>query len=175
MRVFKLAGLIIAASVLSGCATLDGLGGTSASPDQAYLKTSARLPGTVVMPGVQYRVLKSGPATGVHPKLSDDVTVHYEGRLVNGEVFDSSFKRGAPSTFPLKKLIPGWEVAVRMMRPGDEWEIVIPSDMAYGSLVRGPIPANSTLIFRIQLISAQAPAPEGKPEAKPEAKPAAKK
>ncbi|MFN3230201.1 MAG: FKBP-type peptidyl-prolyl cis-trans isomerase, partial [Asticcacaulis sp.] len=104
MRVYKLAGLLIAASVLSGCATLDGLGGQSPNPNLAYLKSSARLPGTVVMPGIQYRVLKSGPEKGEHPKLSDDVTVHYEGRMVNGEVFDSSFKRGTPSTFPLKKL-----------------------------------------------------------------------
>ena len=70
-------------------------------------------------------------------------------------MFDSSFKRGEPNTFPLRPLIPGWTIALQQMRPGDEWIIYVPPEMAYGAEDKGPIPANSVLIFRIQLISAQ--------------------
>ncbi|MGH6780563.1 MAG: FKBP-type peptidyl-prolyl cis-trans isomerase [Sphingomonadaceae bacterium] len=130
-----------------------------------YLKKNARKKGVVALPGLQYEIVKSGPADGVPPKLSDDVTVHYEGKLVSGEVFDSSFTKGEPVTFPLRQLIPGWGTALRLMRPGDEWIVSVPAEMAYGAAGVGPIPGNSVLIFRIQLIS-------HKPAAKPTPPPA---
>lgn len=140
------------------------------TPAQSMTGAVAAAPakaGTVVtLPGLRYEIVKSGPVEGAHPKLSDDVTVHYEGRLADGTVFDSTFTKGAPATMPLRPLIPGWGIALRLMRPGDEWIITLPPEMAYGETGIGPIPANSTLIFRIQLIShkptpkpAPAPAP----------------
>ncbi len=126
-----------------------------AVPAAEFLARNAKAKGVTVMPALQYQVVRSGPADGAHPKLSDDVTVHYEGKLTTGEVFDSSFKRGEPNTFPLRPLIPGWTIALQQMRPGDEWIVYVPPEMAYGAEDKGPIPANSVLIFRIQLISAQ--------------------
>lgn len=140
----------------------------AASPaGDAYLARNAKARGVVVMPGIQYQVLASGPATGPHPKLSDNVTVDYEGKLIDGTVFDSSFKRGQPATFPLKMLIPGWETALRLMRPGDEWLVTIPAELAYGTPSKHPdvIPDDSVLVFRIKLISVQAPPPAAPPPA----------
>ena len=104
--------------------------------------------------GLQYRVLRSGPATGLKPKLGDEVKVHYEGKLLNGETFDSSFERGAPTVFTLRNggLIKGWIEALQLMRPGDEWQVYIPGDLAYGADGKGPIPPNAVLVFKIELI-----------------------
>ena len=125
----------------------------SSDTNAAWLESNAKKKGVVTLPGLQYEIVTSGPADGMHPKLSDDITVHYEGRLVDGTVFDSSFAKGEPVTFPLRPLIPGWGIALRLMRPGDEWVITMPPEMAYGAAGIGPIPANSALIFRIRLIS----------------------
>jgi len=133
-----------------------------ASADATYLTQNAKKAGVVSLPALQYEILKSGPANGIPPKLSDDVTVHYEGKLVDGTVFDSSFAKGEPVTFPLRPLIPGWGIALRLMRPGDEWIITVPSEMAYGAAGVGPIPGHATLIFRIQLISHK-PTPKPSP------------
>ncbi len=130
-------------------------GAAWAGPD--YLAEHAVRPGVVVMPGLQYEVLASGPAEGAHPRLSDQITVHYEGRLVSGEVFDSSFEK-EPVTFPLRGLIPGWVTALRMMRPGDEWELTLPPELAYGARGVGPIPPDAVLIFRIRLLEVTPPA-----------------
>jgi FKBP-type peptidyl-prolyl cis-trans isomerase len=81
------------------------------------------------------------------------VTIHYVGRFIDGRVFDSSRARGAPATFPLSRLIKGWQEGVPMMRAGETWEFVIPSKIAYGARYRDPIPANSTLLFEIELIA----------------------
>lgn len=81
------------------------------------------------------------------------MTVHYEGRLTDGTVFDSSYERGQPATFPSDRLIPGWVEILPMMSVGDEWEIVIPSELAYGPRgAGGSIPPNSTLIFKLELL-----------------------
>ena len=117
----------------------------------------ARAGATVVLPGLQYQVVRSGPSDGEHPRMSGTVTVHYEGKLPNGEIFDSSFQRGTPATFKGREVIPGWQVALRLMRPGDEWIVTIPPELAYGAKGAGPIPPNSPLIFRMQLISATPP------------------
>ena len=78
--------------------------------------------------------------------------VNYEGSLLSGEVFDSSFKKGEPATFPLDEVIPGWTEVMQLMRPGDEWLVWIPPQLGYGEESKGPIPANSVLKFRVQLI-----------------------
>ncbi|WP_430446739.1 FKBP-type peptidyl-prolyl cis-trans isomerase [Sphingorhabdus contaminans] len=125
---------------------------TESENSASFMKRNAKSKNVVVLPGLQYRVVKSGPAEGVSPKTSDLVAVHYEGRLPSGEIFDSSLKRGAPENLEVRKLIPGWQVALKLMRPGDEWEIFVPAELAYGSKGAGPIPPDSALIFRIQLI-----------------------
>lgn len=101
--------------------------------------------------GILYRVLKSGK--GSSPAATDTVTVHYTGKLINGEVFDSSYIRNQPATFPLNRVIKGWSIAVQNMKPGDKWEVVIPSELAYGERGAGSsIGPNETLIFIIELL-----------------------
>ena len=83
---------------------------------------------------------------------SDLIKVHYEGKLVDGTVFDSSFQRGKPALMPLGGLVPGWMEALPLMHPGDEWVLYLPPDLGYGADGQGPIPPNSVLIFRLQLL-----------------------
>ena len=90
--------------------------------------------------------------TGKVPAVGDTVTVHYKGTLVDGTEFDSSVRRGQPATFPLRALIPAWQLAVPMMTVGDTIEIATPADLAYGPTGRGPIPGGATLLFRIELL-----------------------
>jgi|WetSurMetagenome_2_1015567.scaffolds.fasta_scaffold73972_3 FKBP-type peptidyl-prolyl cis-trans isomerase len=120
----------------------------------AFMAQNALADGVRSLPsGVQYKILKSGAATGAHPTPEDQVTVNYEGALLNGQIFDSSYKSGKPVTFQLKGLIPGWIDAVQMMRPGDEWILYVPPSLGYGAEQKGPIPANSVLVFRLELVS----------------------
>ena len=101
--------------------------------------------------GLQYMVLKEG--TGAKPGPTDEVTVHYTGKLLNGTVFDSSVERGEPATFPLDKVIPGWTEGLQLMSEGAKYRLFIPSELAYGSKGAGDqILPNSTLIFDVELI-----------------------
>ncbi|MFN3990692.1 MAG: FKBP-type peptidyl-prolyl cis-trans isomerase [Erythrobacter sp.] len=102
--------------------------------------------------GVRWRWL-TYVASPSKPSLADVVTVHYEGRLLDGTVFDSSYARGTPATFPLARLVRGWQIAIPEMGVGETIEIAIPADMAYGPVGRGPIPGNATLIFKVELIA----------------------
>ena len=86
------------------------------------------------------------------PTIADDITIHYEGKLIDGTVFDSSYERGEPATFPLGRLIPGWQAAIPQMAVGETIEIAIPADLAYGAEGGGPIPGNATLIFKVELL-----------------------
>ncbi|WP_281299819.1 MULTISPECIES: FKBP-type peptidyl-prolyl cis-trans isomerase [unclassified Iodidimonas] len=104
--------------------------------------------------GVLYKVLEDGD--GPSPVSGDIVTVHYEGKLIDGSVFDSSYQRGAPATFPSDRLIRGWVEILPMMDVGDKWEIAIPSDLAYGASGAGErIPPNSTLVFILELLDVE--------------------
>jgi peptidylprolyl isomerase/FKBP-type peptidyl-prolyl cis-trans isomerase FklB len=141
-----------AALALGACAET-GLGPATRSAAGAD-PLSVGAPGVVALGGLRYRVLKSGAATGSHPRRSDEIVVRYEGRLTNGRVFDSSASdKSGTATFPLGKLIPGWVAALQLMRPGDEWLIHIPSYLAYGEKGVGPIPANADLVFKVELVS----------------------
>ncbi len=101
--------------------------------------------------GLWYYVLEEGE--GAQPQPSDRVTVHYEGWFPNGEIFDSSIERGTPATFGLDQVIPGWTEGVGMMRQGGKRLLIIPGAIAYGQQARGPIPANATLVFEVELIN----------------------
>jgi FKBP-type peptidyl-prolyl cis-trans isomerase FklB len=120
---------------------------------QAFLAKNAKAPGVITTAsGLQYKVTTSGPKTGPSPKVGDIVKVHYEGKLLNGTVFDSSFERGQAAIMPAEGLIPGWLEALPLMHVGDEWTLWIPANLAYGEREAGPIPANSVLVFRLKLI-----------------------
>lgn len=120
---------------------------------KAFLEKNAKAPGVITLPsGLQYKIVTSGPKTGPSPKLGDIVKVHYEGKLLDGTVFDSSFARGKAAIMPADGLIQGWLDVLPMMKVGDEWVLYIPSDLAYGSRDMGEIPPDSTLVFRLQLV-----------------------
>jgi FKBP-type peptidyl-prolyl cis-trans isomerase len=109
--------------------------------------------------GLRYRKV-SGRASGPRPAPTDTVTIHYAGRFIDGAEFDSSVARGEPATFPLPRLIRGWQEGVPMMAVGDRYEFAIPYTLAYGYAGRGPIPGGATLLFTIDLIAIAPPAPQ---------------
>lgn len=128
------------------------------TPDQTYLEENKSKDGVkVTESGLQYRVVEAG--NGATPTAEDIVTVHYSGRLVDGTEFDSSYKRGEPAQFPAGRLIPGWTEALLLMSVGDKWELVIPSDIAYGDAgAGGIIPGGATLVFDIELLDTKSEA-----------------
>lgn len=101
--------------------------------------------------GLQYEVIKK--AEGAQPKVSDVVSVHYQGTLVDGSIFDSSIERGEPVEFPVGGVIPGWVEGLQLMKVGEKYKFYIPSELAYGAQSPTPaIPANSTLVFEVELL-----------------------
>lgn len=107
----------------------------------------------VTKSGLQYKVVKSG--SGKSPTESEFVVVEYTGKLVDGTVFDSTDKHGEPASFPVNGVIPGWQEALKMMKVGDEWNIVVPYDLAYGETGQGTIGPNQALIFDVKLLGVQ--------------------
>lgn len=104
--------------------------------------------------GLQYKVIKSGNASGKPPGPRDTVKVHYHGTLPDGSVFDSSVDRGEPVSFPVDGVIPGWTEALQLMKEGDKWQIVIPAKLAYGENGAPPkIGPNTALVFDVELLS----------------------
>jgi FKBP-type peptidyl-prolyl cis-trans isomerase FkpA len=101
--------------------------------------------------GLRWRRVK-GDGSGKHPLVTDTVTLHYAGTFIDGSTFDSSYDRGEPATFPLNRLIKGWQVAVPLMGVGDIFEIAIPANLGYGFAGKGPIPGGATLLFKIELL-----------------------
>ncbi len=119
---------------------------------EAFLKENGAREGVkTTETGLQYEVIEEG--NGATPKAGDDVTVHYTGKLIDGTVFDSSVERGAPATFGVTQVIPGWVEALQMMKEGAKWRLFIPSNLAYGPNGAGNvIGPNATLIFDVELI-----------------------
>ncbi len=119
-----------------------------------FLAANAKLPGVVTRrSGLQFKVLKAG--TGATPKSTDTVTVHYKGTLLNGTEFDSSYKRGEPAKFPVTGVIAGWIEAIQLMKVGGHWRLFIPANLAYKDRAQSGIPANSALIFEVELLATQ--------------------
>ena len=119
---------------------------------EEFLAQNAKQEGVVTLPsGLQYKVLKSG--NGATPKASDSVECHYEGRLISGTVFDSSYQRGETATFGVTQVIAGWVEALQLMKEGDKWQLYIPYNLAYGERgVGAQIPPFATLIFDVELV-----------------------
>jgi FKBP-type peptidyl-prolyl cis-trans isomerase len=118
-----------------------------------YLYTLKASDGWASTPsGLRYRKVKDGAGEG-RPKPTDTVTIHYTGRFIDGREFDSSVTRGTPATFPLPRLIMGWQEGVPLMEVGDTFEFAIPYHLAYGPAGKGPIPGGSTLLFTVELIA----------------------
>lgn len=122
------------------------------SEGKAFLEENAKKEGVVTTKsGLQYEILAEG--TGKQPKATDTVRCHYEGSLINGSVFDSSYKRGEPAEFGLNQVIPGWTEGVQLMKEGAKYRFYIPYLLGYGENGAGSsIPPYSTLIFDVELI-----------------------
>ena len=126
--------------------------GANKKAGEAFLLENAKKEGVKVLPsGLQYKVLVEGH--GPVATTSDKVTVHYEGRLIDGKVFDSSYKRGEPTTFRPSQVIKGWTEALTMMPAGSKWQLYIPQELGYGSRDMGKIPAYSTLVFDVEVLT----------------------
>jgi peptidylprolyl isomerase/FKBP-type peptidyl-prolyl cis-trans isomerase FklB len=146
--------LVSAVLVLTGCARAAP---PAAAPSAAFLAKNAKAPSVkVTASGLQYKVLTSGPADGVPPGPTDEVKVNYEGKLIDGTVFDSSYERGEPAVLSVDRVIPAWTEVLQMMKPGDTWMIYVPAVLGYGDEGAGDkIPGGAALIFKIELISVQ--------------------
>lgn len=120
---------------------------------QAFLEENKTKEGVVTLSsGLQYKVLASGD--GPSPTMLDIVTTHYKGYFIDGRVFDSTYERDKPQTFPVSRVIPGWSEALKLMKTGDKWQIFVPSYLAYGEMGFGnEIPPNATLIFEMELLN----------------------
>jgi len=134
-------------------ASAEAAGAQNLKAGQDYLAKVAKEPGVVTLPsGLMYRLVSRTDVNGAQPTINDAVTIDYEGKLIDGHVFDSSFARGAPATFPLGRLIEAWKIAIPLMHKGDEIILYTPPNLGYGAQDGGEIPPNSVLIFRIRLI-----------------------
>lgn len=134
------------------------LAAKSLEDGQAFLAANKTNKGVVALPsGLQYKVLQEGKE-GPSPKLNESVTVQYRGTLIDGTEFDSSLRRGEPTTLNVNGVIPGWTEALQRMKVGSKWQIFVPAGLAYGERRFGRIPPNSALIFELELVSIGDPA-----------------
>src|SRR5438309_513809 len=154
------------------------LGEKNKTDGAKFLEDNKKKPGVkTTASGLQYKVEKEG--TGSQPKATDMVTVNYRGTLIDGTEFDSSYKRGQPATFPVNGVIKGWTEALQLMKVGSKYQVVVPSNLAYGERSVSPeIGPNATLIFEVELLDAKpppTPAPQGSQKAPPPPSPSPKK
>ena len=128
-------------------------GNENKTKGDAFLAANKTKDGVVTLPsGLQYKIIT--PGTGPKPSATDTVVCNYRGTLIDGTEFDASSKHGGPQTFPVNQVIPGWTEALQLMPVGSKWQLVIPSNLAYGAHSPGdPIGPDSTLVFDIELVS----------------------
>ena len=125
--------------------------GANRTAGEEFLKKNAKADSVkTTASGLQYKILTKG--TGEIPQATDKVKVHYEGHLIDGTEFDSSYKRDKPTTFPANEVIKGWTEALTMMPVGSKWMLYIPQELAYGDREQNKIPPFSTLIFTVELL-----------------------
>lgn len=124
---------------------------TNRQAGEKFLEANKAKPGVVAtQSNLQYKILEKG--TGVKPGPKDIVTVEYEGKLIDGTVFDSTKKHGRPATFAVNEVIPGWVEALQLMPVGSKWELYIPAPLAYGENAPAEIGPNQTLLFTVKLL-----------------------
>jgi FKBP-type peptidyl-prolyl cis-trans isomerase len=150
----KLLLLPLALLAMTGAAYAQAPSAENAAAGTAeYLAHNAREPGVKVLPsGLQYKVVHAGDPNTPTPHEGDAIKVNYEGALTSGQVFDSTFQRGKPMLMQLRNLVPAWMEALPLMHVGDEWTLYVPPELGYGEERAGPIPPNSVLVFRLQLL-----------------------
>lgn len=149
-------------ALIAALATLVAFSASAADPalseaaNANFLAANAKKPGVVTTAsGLQYKIIQNG--YGQRPSGFNKVQVYYKGALINGTVFDST-EPGLPATFTVNELIPGWTEALELMREGDQWQLVIPASLAYGSRGAGSvIPPNQVLVFELQLLKVMPP------------------
>ena len=131
--------------------------GSNKTDGERFLAENRNKEGVVVLPsGLQYKIIKN--SEGKRPLANSRVIVHYKGTLINGTIFDSSYARGEPIEFGLNQVIKGWQEALQLMPVGSKWQVIIPSELAYGERGAGKaIGPNSTLIFDIELLGIKDP------------------
>ena len=130
---------------------MESKAGANKTKGAAFLVENGKKAGVkTTASGLQYKVVTAG--TGKSPKATDVVEVNYEGKLIDGTVFDSSYERGEPIEFPLNQVIAGWTEGLQLMKEGGKYEFYIPSDIAYGEAGNAGIEPNSTLIFTVELL-----------------------
>src|SRR5579872_4462455 len=135
----------------------EGAANTNRAAAQTFLAENGKKKDIVTTAsGLQYHVIKEGE--GAPPKSTDEVTVHYRGTLLDGTEFDSSYKRGQPASFPVNGVIPGWQEALVLMKPGSKWQLFVPPKLAYDLNSPPSIPPGSLLLFDVELIKVNAPA-----------------
>lgn len=129
---------------------------SSIAKEKEFFAKNKKQKGVVTLPsGLQYKIVKKG--NGEKPVSGDDVTVNYEGKLIDGTVFDSSISRGTPATFGVDQVIKGWTEALKLMPKGSKWMLYIPSELAYGASGAGIIEPYSALIFEVELLDVKTP------------------
>ncbi len=132
-------------------AAMEKRGAEAMQKEIEFLAENSKKPGVTVTPsGLQYEIITE--AAGDKPSETSTVQVHYEGKLLDGTVFDSSIERGEPVEFPLDGVIAGWTEGLQLMGIGSKFRLFIPSELGYGAQGGGPIPPNSTLIFEVELL-----------------------
>ena len=142
---------LLAAHAQAPTATVAAAGPTAA---QAFLAKNKTAPGVVTLPdGLQYKIVEAGKTDAASPIATDTVTVNYRGHLIDGTVFDSSYDRGQPATFPVGGVIKGWQEALQLMKPGAKWQLFVSPELAYGDAGQGKIQPGSLLIFDVELLS----------------------
>jgi FKBP-type peptidyl-prolyl cis-trans isomerase FklB len=146
------------ALLLTGATVAANAADSALSPqaNAAYIADFGKKPGVFKrQSGLEYRIEHNG--FGARPGATDIVTVYYKGQLINGKVFDAT-EPGFPAEFPVANLIPGWTEALQLMREGDQWQLVIPANLAYGTRGAGDaIPPNQTLVFDLTLVKVAHP------------------
>jgi FKBP-type peptidyl-prolyl cis-trans isomerase len=137
-------------------------GEKSKKEGEAFLAENKKKEGVIALPsGLQYKVYTAG--TGRKPSSTDTVVTHYRGTLTDGKEFDSSYRNGEPVTFPVNRVIKGWQEALQLMPVGSKWKVFIPSDLAYGERGSPPkIPPHSVLVFDLELLGIADPASTNK-------------
>jgi len=146
--------LTVVLSVFGVAAHAESLLDTNLAAGKAFLETNAKAEGVkTTASGLQYKVLRVGNENGKQPGPTSRVTVNYEGRHLNGDVFDSSYQRGQPITFGLDQVIKGWTEGVQLMTEGAKYQLYIPAELAYGERgAGGAIGPGETLIFDVELL-----------------------